>query len=136
MPDDRLSRLGNDHYWWPKSLATGHRSEAVSPLISSANCTASARSGNRWPSRSKSDVLAGRRSCGPVRAAWPDERDITTPIDYIFDEQGDIGRKAQFWYSAMKDAVPAPGRALMGGIPSFQDDTKTPPLQAADQDGG
>jgi hypothetical protein len=65
-------------------------------------------------------------------AEYQGVRGITTPPDYIFDNQGDIGMEAQLWYAAMKDTAPAHIRKLMGSTPIFRDDKQVLPLQAAD----
>ena len=65
-------------------------------------------------------------------AQYQNIRGITTPADYIFDTQGDIGMEAQLWYAAMKETAPAHIRELMGSTPIFRDDKEMLPLQAAD----
>lgn len=59
-------------------------------------------------------------------------RELTTPTDYVFDEQGSIGQEAALWYGAMKETAPSPLCQLMGSTPIFRDDKQVLPLQAAD----
>jgi hypothetical protein len=59
-------------------------------------------------------------------------RGISTPADFVFDDQGDIGNEALLWYPAIKAAVPPEVRALMGATPVFRNDEEVLPLQAAD----
>jgi len=56
----------------------------------------------------------------------------TIPIDYVFDEHGDVGLNALLWYYEVKQNVPSPVSALMGSTPIFKDDKDVLPLQAAD----
>jgi hypothetical protein len=53
-------------------------------------------------------------------------------VDFIFDEQGEIGHEAASWYLEMKDAYPAEARVFFGATPIFRDDLLVLPLQAAD----
>ena len=53
-------------------------------------------------------------------------------VDFIFDEQGQIGYEATSWYAEMKAAFPPDARSLFGSTPIFQDDKLVLPLQAAD----
>jgi len=57
---------------------------------------------------------------------------ISTPVDYVFDEKGDPGDEALFWYEAIKESVQPEIRRRMGSAPVFRDDEKVVPLQAAD----
>lgn len=57
-------------------------------------------------------------------------RDLS--LDFIFDEQGDVGKQAVGWWDAMKALVPPGRRALLGNPPIFRNDRKFLPLQAAD----
>jgi hypothetical protein len=60
------------------------------------------------------------------------QRRIATPVDFVFDEEGDVGDEALIWYPAIKETAPPRVRALMGATPVFRDDEEVPPLQAAD----
>lgn len=57
---------------------------------------------------------------------------VDTPVDYVFDEKGDMGYEAAMWYPAMKDSLPQETKSRMGSTPIFRDDNKILPLQAAD----
>jgi len=52
-------------------------------------------------------------------------------VDFIFDEQGNIGLEAIKWWGLLKAILPAHER-LIGETPTFRDDKKMLPLQAAD----
>jgi hypothetical protein len=54
------------------------------------------------------------------------------PIRYVFDIKGDLGFEAQLWYPAIRESAPKEAARLMGGTPSFEDDERVLPLQAAD----
>ena len=59
-------------------------------------------------------------------------RGITTPVEYVFDEQGEVGNEALIWYEATKATAPQKIRTLMGSTPVFRKDEEVLPLQAAD----
>jgi len=65
-------------------------------------------------------------------AEYQSIRGITTPADYIFDNQDDIGNEALLWYAACKESSPPHVKKLMGSTPVFRDDKEVLPLQAAD----
>lgn len=65
-------------------------------------------------------------------AHWHLSMGNTLPIDFVFDEQGPIGAEAVFWYEVIKSLQPEPLRNLLGSTPTFSDDKKVLPLQAAD----
>ena len=53
-------------------------------------------------------------------------------VDFIFDEQGEIGDEAASWYREMKEAYPPKARPFFGSTPVFKNDNLVLPLQAAD----
>jgi hypothetical protein len=53
-------------------------------------------------------------------------------VDYIFDDQGAIGARAALWWDLMKNTVQPDRAALFGNPPTFRDDRRFLPLQAAD----
>jgi hypothetical protein len=57
---------------------------------------------------------------------------ITGPIDFIFDEQGNVGPEAALWYHHVRLSLPTHLRQLLGGKPIFKSDHEVVPLQAAD----
>lgn len=57
---------------------------------------------------------------------------MSTPADFVFDDEGEIGNEALLWYPAIKAAERPEVRALMGATPVFRDDEEVLPLQAAD----
>jgi hypothetical protein len=60
------------------------------------------------------------------------ERNITEPVDFVFDRHGKIGKRALEWHDwTVKSRSPQLAR-FFGGPPIFRDDTKVLPLQAAD----
>lgn len=54
------------------------------------------------------------------------------PIDFIFDEQGDMGDEAVMFYRYMKEHQQPSINSVLGSSPIFRDDKKIVPLQAAD----
>jgi hypothetical protein len=57
---------------------------------------------------------------------------VDLPIDFIFDEQGNIGAEAALWYGPMRAMLPKHLRPLLGNRPIFRSDKDVVPLQAAD----
>lgn len=53
-------------------------------------------------------------------------------VEFIFDDQGFTGLRAVQWYAALIRKLPEPYKSMAGGIPSFKDDERVVPLQAAD----
>jgi hypothetical protein len=56
----------------------------------------------------------------------------TAECDFIFDDQGSIGKTAVMWWDWLKALVSEERRSLLGSPPSFKDDKRVLPLQAAD----
>jgi hypothetical protein len=54
------------------------------------------------------------------------------PLDFIFDEQGEVGNEARFFYRIIRDGQPAAVRSILSKDPIFRDDKLVLPLQAAD----
>jgi hypothetical protein len=54
------------------------------------------------------------------------------PIDFFFDEQGNVGLNAVLWYPWMVKGAPPEAMALLSGPPIFKNDEEILPLQAAD----
>ena len=65
-------------------------------------------------------------------AQYQDYLGLSAPVDFVFDEKGDMGMEALLWYSAMRDAQPVNIQKIMGSTPVFRDDQDVLPLQAAD----
>jgi hypothetical protein len=57
---------------------------------------------------------------------------IRVPIDFIFDEQENIGEEAKFWYKQIRDMQPKAVKDLLSIEPLFRNDKNVMPLQAAD----
>jgi hypothetical protein len=57
---------------------------------------------------------------------------LSTPIDFVFDEQGSVGPDAALWNGFMKALLPTQLRTMAGATPSFRSDRDVLPLQAAD----
>jgi hypothetical protein len=57
---------------------------------------------------------------------------ITTPVDFVFDEQGGLGAFVVSWYDWVKQWQDPSIAKLLGSMPIFRDDKKMLPLQAAD----
>lgn len=64
-------------------------------------------------------------------AEYLNETHAHVPVDFVFDEHGQIGRDAVAWYYAVKEDNPRL-KHLLGGTPIFEDDKHVLPLQAAD----
>jgi hypothetical protein len=54
------------------------------------------------------------------------------PVEFTFDEQGELGDEARFFYRIMRDGQPAPVRSILSRDPIFSNDKLVVPLQAAD----
>ena len=69
-------------------------------------------------------------------AAWAPIRNISGPVDFIFDEQGKYSDALQQWYPIFKRQAQLGARtdiaAYMGKPPKFERDIDFMPLQAAD----
>jgi hypothetical protein len=65
-------------------------------------------------------------------AQWHRHLGLTIPVDFVFDEQGEIGAEAVIWYEHIKSLQPPEIQAMLGSTPVFRDDKKILPLQAAD----
>ena len=60
------------------------------------------------------------------------ENNIPEPVDFVFDQQGKIGKRALLWYDwILKNRSPQL-RPYFGDPPIFRHDDKVLPLQAAD----
>jgi hypothetical protein len=67
-----------------------------------------------------------------IMYGWGKTRGNPQSVDFIFDEQGDVGDEAVSWYRDMKSAFPPDARPFFGSTPEFKDDLLVLPLQAAD----
>ena len=65
-------------------------------------------------------------------AHFMDLAGIEGTVNWVFDEQGLIGKKSRAWYYEIKNLAPAALQQRLGGEPIFQHDTQLPPLKAAD----
>lgn len=54
------------------------------------------------------------------------------PLDFVFDEQGNVGLDAAIWYEVIKQLPGPPVSNILGGAPIFRSDDEVLPLQAAD----
>jgi hypothetical protein len=61
-----------------------------------------------------------------------DQMKIDDTIDWIFDEQGQVGTDANAWYSWIKEHAALNISRRLGSTPIFRDDDKVLPLKAAD----
>jgi hypothetical protein len=59
-------------------------------------------------------------------------RKITTGVDFVFDEKGDVGLEALFWCSLIRERANPDLRDLLRSTPVMRNDEDVPPLQAAD----
>jgi hypothetical protein len=53
-------------------------------------------------------------------------------VDFVFDEQGEIGRRAIAFYGQVKDVCPPEIQKMLGATPVMRDDKQVVALQAAD----
>ncbi len=67
-----------------------------------------------------------------IMYAWGERIDNPQGVDFVFDEQGDVGREAVGWYNDIRAAFPPYARPFFGSTPDFKDDEQMLPLQAAD----
>jgi Protein of unknown function (DUF3800) len=67
-----------------------------------------------------------------VNRLYPERNFGFLPVDFIFDEQGQIGLQALQWYARLADVVPEPYKTMIGNTPVFRNDRDMVPLQAAD----
>jgi hypothetical protein len=67
-----------------------------------------------------------------IMYGWGKNRGNPQSVDFIFDEQGDVGYEAAGWYADMKAAFPPDAQPFFGSTPEFKDDLLVLPLQAAD----
>jgi hypothetical protein len=67
-----------------------------------------------------------------IMYGWGKERGNPQSVDFVFDEQGEIGYEAASWYADIKAAFPPEARPFFGSTPEFKDDLLVLPLQAAD----
>jgi hypothetical protein len=56
----------------------------------------------------------------------------TAKVEFVFDEQGCLGRDAVAWWEILKQALEPERAQLLVTPPSFGSDKRLPPLQAAD----
>jgi hypothetical protein len=54
------------------------------------------------------------------------------PIEFTFDDQGNVGRNSLIWHALAHQFLPEEMRALAPNLPSFDSDSESLPLQAAD----
>lgn len=59
------------------------------------------------------------------------EENMSGPVEFCFDEQGEVGTNAALWYLPLKYMDPTLGKVL-GGPPRFANDNEVVPLQTAD----
>jgi hypothetical protein len=53
-------------------------------------------------------------------------------VDFIFDEQGQVGLRALQWYGGLRVLLSEPHKSMLGSTPIFRDDEEIVALQAAD----
>jgi hypothetical protein len=70
-------------------------------------------------------VLSSVARCSQRRGA-------TTPIKFVFDEQDGVSADLGLFFATMSLGLPRKARALISGMPAFENDKLFPPLQAAD----
>lgn len=65
-------------------------------------------------------------------ARMVEELGLQGPLDFVFDERGNVGPNAVIWYEAIKQWQGPSIKKILGGPPIFKDDEEVLPLQAAD----
>jgi len=65
-------------------------------------------------------------------AAFVNKASLGGTVDFIFDEQGKIGKRAGNWYQFIKERVRPEIRNRLGCEPDFRHDSELLPLKAAD----
>src|SRR5207245_632978 len=67
-------------------------------------------------------------------AGYAASQGVTTPIEFIFDEQEGVDDDINLFFSHMKKNIPRKARKLIDGVPVFKNDKdkRFLPLQAAD----
>lgn len=65
-------------------------------------------------------------------ASFMEKAKIAGTVDWVFDEQGRIGKEANKWYDYVRANVSAQVRSRMGTKPTFRHDKDVLPLKAAD----
>jgi hypothetical protein len=63
---------------------------------------------------------------------WTENGEIDGHVDFIFDEQGEVGRKAFAMWDRIKSYSEDGGPEIRGDAPISRSDTRVLPLQAAD----
>jgi len=53
-------------------------------------------------------------------------------VDFVFDEQAEVGLRLRHWYGPLKANMQEPYKQMMGNTPDFRDDEDVVALQAAD----
>jgi hypothetical protein len=57
---------------------------------------------------------------------------VPVPVEFTFDDQGNVGRNALIWNALIQQFLPEEIRALAPSLPNFASDSESLPLQAAD----
>jgi hypothetical protein len=65
-------------------------------------------------------------------ASFMDKAKIAGTVDWVFDDQGRIGKEANKWYDHVRANASAQVRSRMGTKPIFRHDKDVLPLKAAD----
>lgn len=65
-------------------------------------------------------------------AQWHHSVGLRIPVNFVFDEQGQMGVDTAIWYGHIKSLQPTGVQELLGSTPIFRNDKKVLPLQAAD----
>lgn len=65
-------------------------------------------------------------------AEFMEKANLDASVDFIFDEQSDIGRQCARFYPGIKEKVPERIRRRLGAQPVFRHDKELLPLKAAD----
>lgn len=65
-------------------------------------------------------------------AQWHHSMGLRVPVDFVFDEQGQMGTDTAMWYQQIRSQQPPEIQELLASTPVFRDDKKVLPLQASD----
>lgn len=65
-------------------------------------------------------------------ASFMNKAKVAGKVDWVFDDQGRIGKEASKWYEFITASLPPETRSRMGNKPIFRHDKSILPLKAAD----
>jgi len=67
-----------------------------------------------------------------LQARWGIREANPTPVDFVFDNQNQVGKLVREWYPFFKSKCPPEIQERLGNLPKFDDEKTCVPLQCAD----